>query len=347
MHSAKKFMLGLIIMAGTVLPTSAASAQSPPQRECAVTSVIPIDASGQATATANEVDGVLVDVVGPTPADLSETLDGVIAEATNTTSPLVVEVIDTVEGVEVEVTGVTGPLPASLSGSIADALGCSDRSSYRSPSEDSSAAESEQSAMECQVTSVLPVDAEGEATAAADEVEGVVIGVTGPLPADVSDTIGTVFAELDGQTGPVAVTIVETVGGVEAEVTGVTGPLPVGLSDELATALNCEDTTPPAEEPSAEDEPTESDDPSDDSDTGDTPSEGSDGGASAPDDGTEEGATSNGDTDTAVLSGAATQQEQAGSEGELPRTGGGGVLAWLGTLLAGAGYGLRRWGLPG
>lgn len=334
---------GGLLLLSAVLATPAAAHQ--PASSCSVTRVLPIDATGELTRTADEVDGVLVDTVGTVPIDLSETLEAVVAEATGTTSPLVVEVVRSAGGAQSEVTGVTGPLPTSLSASIADALGCSDEAEP-APSGDGNeeSGESEESGedapTECSITSVAPLEGTVE------DVEGVVVDLTGPLPVDLSDTVAEVAGQLDEATGPVAVTLVETVAGVEAEVTGITGPLPVALAPELANALGCRDETAPPTDGAPSDEPSE---PTDDEPAGDGATdegqrdETTTDDPSARDTGTDDEGSS--DQNAAVLSSqnSASGAVAAPGSGELPRTGGGAGLSLAGVLSVGLGLALRRW----
>jgi hypothetical protein len=95
-------------------------------RECAVTSVLPVDVAGTVTSVVSEVQGVVIGITGPLPADLAVTVAGVLHEIGAAASDLVTQVVDTVAGAQVTVEGVTGPLPVDLSGELAAALGCND-----------------------------------------------------------------------------------------------------------------------------------------------------------------------------------------------------------------------------
>jgi hypothetical protein len=102
------------------------ASESAASRECAVTSVLPVDATGTVTSAVTEVQGVVIGVTGPLPVDLAATVAGVLHEIGAAASDAVAQVVDTVAGAQVTVQGVTGPLPVDLSGQLAAALGCHD-----------------------------------------------------------------------------------------------------------------------------------------------------------------------------------------------------------------------------
>lgn len=335
----------LIPAAGTLLllglsAAPAAAQEAPPP--CSVTD------ADFAEGTVNDAETVIVSITGPLPVDASDTIGEVFNELDGQTRPVTVTLRQTTDEVDATVRGVTGELPVDIEQTLNEALGCEGTDAEDGPApagergSDSSAAQDP-----CEVDVAGPTD----------EVETVVVGVTGPLPVDLSDTVGGVFNELDGQAGPVAVTVEETARGAEATVTGITGPLPVDIEQTLADALGCQLTTAePADEPATDtddetadettnDETTNDDTANDDTANDETADAGTEAGADA-DAGQRADDTSDADAansaEAEVLAGAAS----ADDDGTLPRTGGGAMISLLGLGLVGAGEVLRRAQLP-
>lgn len=319
-----------VVGAAVLVPLASAfppAAAAEPVR-CAVTEVAGLDQFGRPTDEAGEVTAVVASLTGDLPIDAGSTIGEAVSSAMDATDPVWTTMRSTREGVDATVSPVTGPLPADLDQLVEDALGCGKAvaatietsaggepgSGGSEPTDAPPVAGS--AAAQCEVTSVLPVDATGTVTANASAVEGAVVAVTGPLPVGVADTIAGVVQTATGTAGPVAVTVVETVDTVEVTVTGTAGPLPADLSTTLAGALGCKDTATPADPT----DPGDSTDPSDPD-------------GSLPSDLAEE--PTSGDTSV-----AGTQIHSSG--GLLPRTGGPiGLSIVAGSALLGIG-GLAR-----
>lgn len=316
----------------SALPAAAEAEPAP----CAVTEVVGIDQLGHPTDDAGEVTAVVATLTGDLPIDVASTVGEAVGSAMGATGRVWTTMRSTRDGAEATVSPVAGPLPDGLDQLVEDALGCGEvvvstiepstgddadgqpDSDASGPSDALPVAGS--ASAECQVTSVLPVDAAGTVTTTASEVEGAVVAVTGPLPVGVADTVASVIKTATDAAGPLAVTVVETVDTVEVTVTGAAGPLPADLSTTLAGALGCKDSAAPADptDPGGSSDPTGSDDP--------LPSDSTDGPTSG---------------DTSV---AGEQIHRSG--GFLPTTGGPiGISLVAGSALVGAGglaRGLRR-----
>lgn len=330
MHIRHLVVVGAAVLVplASALPPTAAAEPAP----CAVTEVAGIDQFGRPTDDAGEVTAVVATLTGDLPIDAGSTIGEAVSSAMDATDPVWTTMRSTREGVEATVSPVTGPLPAALDQLVEDALGCGEvvaatvetsaggDSGGEPGSSDSAPADAlpvaGSAAAQCEVASVLPVDATGTVTTNASAVEGAVVAVTGPLPVGGADTIAGVIQTATGTAGPVAVTVVETVDTVEVTVTGAAGPLPADLSTTLAGALGCKDTATPA-------------DPTDPGDSANP----SDPGGSLPSDLADE--PTSGDTSV-----AGTQIHSSG--GFLPRTGGPiGISIVAGSALLGIG-GLAR-----
>lgn len=204
--------------------------------ECALDEISAV--TGLDPRNDKNVDGVRVVVSGAVPADIGRLVRDAVAELMTAAGPVrtVVEPIAT--GVIVTVRGVTGELPPELGGALDQATGCL----TTNPTAEEDPAAAERASTECRITSVLPVDAEGEVTSIVSEIEGAVVGVTGPLPVDLGSTVADVFTQVGAAGSDVAVQVIEGADGGQAQVEGVVGPLPANLSTELATALGCTET---------------------------------------------------------------------------------------------------------
>lgn len=338
MHIRHLVTVGATALVPFSLALTPAAADEPSQ--CAVTDVASIDELGRPTDDAGEVAAVVASLTGDLPIDARSTISEVVRSATDATEPVWTTLRSTFEGAEATASPVTGAIPADLDQLLEDALGCVDAATAtadtpnpvrRSGNTDSGEPQEGPSGgdpvptsalpaasaatTECQVTSVLPVDATGTVITNVAAAEGAVVAVTGPLPVGAADTIAGAVQTATGTAEPLAVTVIETVDTIEVTVTGVTGPLPADLSTTLADALGCEDTTTA--------DPT---DPSDPADPGEPA-------GSQPSD--------RGDESTSGGTSVAGEQIQ-GSGGFLPRTGAPiSIVAGAGSALLGAG-GLAR-----
>ncbi|MDY7105990.1 MAG: hypothetical protein S0880_32795 [Actinomycetota bacterium] len=213
--------------------------------ECAIDEITTV--VGMDPREDENVDGVRVVVEGAVPADIGRTVSDTAAELMTVTRPIRTAVEPTIDGAIVTVRGVTGDLPPELGTALSQATGCLADDTEDGASEADEPAAAEPAGMECRITSIVPVDAEGEATTLVSEVEGAIVSVAGPLPVGAEATVAEVFSQAGAAGSDVAVQIVQGADGIQAEVEGVAGPLPADLSTELATALNCsEAATEPA-----------------------------------------------------------------------------------------------------
>lgn len=255
----RRIVIPLTVIPALFFGTAAVATANP--AECAldeITTVVGVDPRQD-----ENVDGVRVVVEGAVPADIGRTIGDTVAELMTVTRPIRTAVEPTIDGAIVTVRGVTGDLPPELETALSQATGCLPRATEDGASDaetedgaadaangasDSDAdAPVEPAGTECRITSIVPVDAEGEATTIASDVEGTIVSVTGPLPVGVEATVADVFTQAGAAGSDVAVQVVQTVDGVQVEVEGVAGPLPANLSAELAAALNCsEAATEPA-----------------------------------------------------------------------------------------------------
>ncbi|HVT77845.1 MAG TPA: hypothetical protein VHD87_12505 [Acidimicrobiales bacterium] len=228
----------------SLLPFPArASAAPSDSADCAITqvsAVTGVDARGN-----EQVNGVATTVEGAVPPDIGRLVTEVVTQAMAAAEPIRTAVQPASDDVIVTVRGVSGYIPADLPVDLGQATGCVVQSASSS-SEGSAGGNAATSAQrECAVTSVLPVDAAGEVTGVAGQVQGALVGVAGPLPVDLQATIAGVFGQLDGATSDLVVQVVDSVEGAQVTVEGVAGPLPADLSGQLASALGCKDTAAP------------------------------------------------------------------------------------------------------
>lgn len=313
--------------------------------DCVITEVSAL--TGADPRSAGEVEGVRTVVEGAVPPDVGRTVAGVVTELMDQTGPVRTAVTPVARGVVVDVRGVAGELPAELPAELSGATACAlggggDDPAGGAPTHGDRPARSA-SVDECRVTSVVPVDAEGEATTVAGEVEGVVIGTAGPLPTGVESTVASTFAQLGTATSDLAVTVVQTAGEAQITVEGVAGPLPADLSHELAMALDCRDTTPPPDPGPADSGPGGSG-PGSGSGTGSGPATDSGPGAgSGAGTGADGASPGTAQAPFASVTGSDPVSGPAPTRGSLPNTGGDTLLGVSGAgALATAALFLRR-----
>lgn len=220
------------------------AAAAPASSDCVITevsSVTGVDPSGN-----ERLNGVATTIEGAVPPDVGRTVTEAVTQVMTATEPVRTVVQPASDGVVVTVRGVSGDIPSALPADLERATGCAlDRPASLSADNGDSPASASAASRECAVTSVLPVDATGTVTSAVTEVQGVVIGVTGPLPVDLAATVAGVLQEAGVTASDTVAQVVDTVAGAQVTVQGVTGPLPADLSGQLAAALGCHDAAAP------------------------------------------------------------------------------------------------------
>lgn len=319
----RRIVIPLAITPALFFGTAAVATANP--AECAldeITNVVGMDPRG-----GENVDGVRVVVEGAVPVDIARTIGDTVAELMTATGPVRTAVEPIAEGVIVTVRGVTGDLPPELESVLSRATGCLAEDTEDGASDADEPAPAESAGMECRITGIVPVDAEGEAITAVSQVEGAIVSVAGPLPVGVEATIAEVFSQAGAGGSDVAVQIVQGVDGIQAEVEGVAGPLPADLSTELATALGC--TEPESAHPA----------PSGTDDDGATDAAGSSADAEAYAD----AGVDAGDGSATVAGNVTVAAAGDPAMSSLPRTGGDSRLLYgAGSVLAVVGLAVRR-----
>lgn len=312
----KRVLPVLLLPIAGLLYIAPPAAASPSSSDCVITevsSVTGVDPRGD-----ERLNGVATTIEGAVPPGIGPTVTEVVTQLMAATEPIRTVVQPASDGVVVTVRGVSGDIPAALPVDLARVTGCAlDRAGSLSADDGDGSASVPGASRECGVTSVLPIDATGTVTSVVTEVQGVVIGVTGPLPADLAATIGGVFREVGVATSDLVTQVVDTVAGAQVTVEGVTGPLPVDLSGELAAALGCNDGAAPA--------------PSDGG--SETPASGEAGG----------GGSGNASVAGSSVSASGSAHGKVSSSSSLPFTGTNVLtLAAAGSALTGIGLGLMR-----
>ena len=284
---------------------------------CTLDSVTAI--TGMDPRNDENVDGVRVAVAGVLPADIGRSVTDIVTGLMIVSEPIRTTVEPIADGAVVTVRGVTGELPPELESALETATGCLVGDGTERAIDPGQLGTADPAGTECAVTRVLPVDATGEVTGVVSEIEGLLIGVTGPLPVELEPTVLAVLDQVGVVLSDAVVEVVEVVDGVQVQLEGVAGPLPIDLSSELASALGC------TEAESAQPAPTDGGGDSSDGET--------DGGLEVHGGDQAAAAAGEGDTDA--------DAERAGLTA-LSTTGGENVLGAAGLLLAAATIAVRR-----